>query len=74
LVRTKMPWIDRNECDIAEHCDYCKSAEHCPHDAFLVVEGDESREGKCKVVIDFDSCKLCGECAHACIRGAVRMI
>jgi NAD-dependent dihydropyrimidine dehydrogenase PreA subunit len=71
-MRSKMPWIDRDKCDVAETCEGCKAARLCPHGAFLVAQGNGS--GTCKVGIDFEKCRLCGDCSHACDRGAVKMV
>jgi len=69
-----MPWIDREACDIAEICRDCKAARHCPHGAFQVMAGSNGSGPSCRVAIDFEKCRLCGECSHACDRGAVRMV
>lgn len=74
-MRTKMPWIDREKCDIAERCEGCKAARLCPHGAFQVIRdvGNGSGE-RCLVGIDFEKCRLCGNCSHACDQGAVKMV
>ncbi len=66
----RLPWVDTTRCDVAERCADCKAARFCPNGAFGVVEA----EGGCRVSIDLERCKRCGECAHACELGAVRMI
>lgn len=68
-----MPWIDVERCDIAERCTDCKASRLCPHGAFQIIGGNGSGEA-CRVAIDFDRCRLCGNCSHACDRGAVRMV
>ncbi len=71
---TKMPWIDREKCDIAETCEECKAASLCKHDAFRVMPGGNGDGNACMVGIDFEKCRLCGDCSHACDRGGVRMV
>jgi heterodisulfide reductase subunit A-like polyferredoxin len=66
----RIPWVDTTKCDITQRCEGCKAARLCPHGAFSVVNS----EGACRVFIDLEACKRCGECAHACELGAVRMI
>jgi NAD-dependent dihydropyrimidine dehydrogenase PreA subunit len=74
-MRSKMPWIDRERCDIAERCKECRAARQCKHGAFQVIPGSEGDNGgACRVGIDFEKCRLCGDCSHACDRGAVRMV
>lgn len=73
-MRTKMPWIDRDRCDIAERCTDCKAARHCKYGAFQVVAGGNGSGEACRVMIDFEKCRLCGDCSHACDLGAVRMV
>lgn len=73
-MRTKMPWIDRERCDIAERCEGCKAAQFCPHGAFLVIKAEQDTGEACSVGIDFERCRLCGNCSHACDRGAVKMV
>lgn len=74
-MRNKMPWVDVERCDISERCEECKASRLCPHGAFRVVRssGGNGQES-CLVQIDFERCRLCGNCSHACERGAVRMI
>jgi ferredoxin len=69
-----MPWIDREMCDIAETCEGCKAALLCKHGAFQVMPGDNGDGNACRVGIDLEKCRLCGDCSHACDRGAVRMV
>jgi len=69
-----MPWIDRERCDIAERCDDCRAARLCNYGAFQVIEGDAASGGSCRVGIDLEKCRLCGNCSLACDRGAVRMV
>lgn len=71
-MRNKMPWIDVQKCDIAEKCEDCKAARFCPHGAFMVIRAEDG--GSCRVGIDFEKCRLCGNCSHACDQGAVRMV
>ena len=73
-MRNKMPWIDVERCDIAERCADCKASLLCPHGAFRVIRGTDGSGGECRVSIDFERCRLCGNCSHACDRGAVRMV
>lgn len=73
-MRTKMPWIDRERCDVAERCDGCKAARICPHGAFQVINAGGGSADTCRVGIDFERCRLCGNCSHACDRGAVKMV
>ncbi len=73
-MRNKMPWIDVERCDISERCEDCKAARFCPHGAFLVIRPEEGNGSSCRVGIDFEKCRLCGNCSHACDRGAVRMV
>jgi formate hydrogenlyase subunit 6/NADH:ubiquinone oxidoreductase subunit I len=73
-VRTKMPWIDREMCDIAETCEECKAARLCKHGAFQVMPKEGDNGSTCRVGIDFEKCRFCGDCSHTCDRGAVRMV
>jgi dissimilatory sulfite reductase (desulfoviridin) alpha/beta subunit len=73
-MRTKMPWIDREMCDVSEVGKACKAASHCPHDAFQVLKSDNGSGSAYKIAIDFDKCRFCGECSHACDRGIVKMV
>jgi dissimilatory sulfite reductase (desulfoviridin) alpha/beta subunit len=73
-MRTKMPWIDRERCDIAERCEDCKAARLCPHGAFLVMRGAEGSGEPCRVGIAFEKCRLCGNCYHAGDLGAGRVV
>ena len=73
-MRTKMPWIDKGQCDVAEIGKTCKAAKHCPHDAFHVIESDNGSDAGYKIAIDFEKCRFCGECSHACDRGIVKMV
>ncbi len=66
----RMPWVDTTRCDISERCGECKAARLCPNGSFKVVEDN----GRCRVAIDMERCKRCGECSHACELGAVKMI
>jgi len=72
-MNLKMPWIDREKCDISEDCEGCSAANACDHGAFVVFGGNGSGEA-CRVAIDFEKCRLCGDCSHACDRSAVKMI
>jgi NAD-dependent dihydropyrimidine dehydrogenase PreA subunit len=39
------------------------------------VTSNENGSGKtCMVGIDFEKCRLCGDCSHACDRDAVKMV
>lgn len=69
-MRFKWPWIDVKKCDVEETCSECKASKFCRSGSFQVI----SDNGKCQVAIDFEKCKRCGECAHACDRGAVKMV
>ncbi len=73
-MRNKMPWIDRELCDIADKCAECKAAKFCKYGAFQVVPGENGSGEPCRVGIDFEKCRLCGDCSHACELGAVRMV
>lgn len=73
-MRTKMPWIDVEKCDVAERCEDCKAARFCRHGAFQVIRDDNGAGAACRVAIDFEKCRLCGECSHACDLGAVKMV
>lgn len=73
-MRNKMPWIDVEKCDIAERCADCKAARLCKHGAFQVIPGDDAAGKSCRVGIDFEKCRLCGDCSHACELGAVKMV
>lgn len=73
-MRIKMPWIDVEKCDIAERCEECKAVLFCPHGAFRVIRAGEEGGGTCRVGIDFEKCRRCGNCSHACDLGAVRMV
>lgn len=73
-MRLKMPWIDREICDIEEVGESCKAALNCPHGAFEVVQSDNGSGAVYKIALDFEKCKLCGECSHACDRSAVKML
>lgn len=73
-MQSKMPWIDREKCDIDKTCRGCKAAKTCQHGAFMLVTGDNGSGDGCKVGIDFEKCRLCGDCSHACERGAVTMV
>ena len=73
-MRSKMPWIDRERCDIAERGEGCKAANHCRQDAFKVITSDNSSGEGYEVGIDFEKCILCGDCSHACDLGAVKMV
>lgn len=66
----RLPWVDTTRCDISQRCSDCKAARLCPHGAFGVVKKEDS----CRVSIDLERCKRCGECAYACELGAVKMI
>ena len=70
----KMPWIDRELCDIAERCSDCKAARFCKHGAFKVIPGGNGSGDSCGLAIDFEKCRFCGDCSHACELGAVRMV
>jgi NAD-dependent dihydropyrimidine dehydrogenase PreA subunit len=72
-MNSKMPWIDREKCDISEACEGCSAVDTCRHGAFVVFGGNGSGEA-CRVGIDFEKCRLCGDCSHACDRGAVKMV
>ncbi len=71
-MRFKLPWIDRTKCDIREHCESCKAADHCINGAFYIMRGENG--ASCTTAVDLEQCKRCGECEHACERGAVKMI
>ena len=73
-MRSKMPWIDRDKCDISETCEGCRAARTCKHNAFMVISDSNGSGEACKVGIDFEKCRLCGDCSHACDHGAVKMI
>ncbi len=73
-MRSKMPWIDRDLCNIAEVCDDCKAARYCKHGAFNVIPAGNGSGDRCRIAIDMEKCRLCGECSHACELGAVRMV
>ena len=66
----KMPWVDVQRCNVREVCTDCKAARLCVNRSFQVVSGEDG----CRIGIDFEKCKRCGECAHACELGAVKMI
>ena len=70
----KIPWLDVEKCTIAEHCDDCKASRSCKYDAFNVVPGYSGSGRKCRIAIDMEKCRLCGDCVHACELGAVKMI
>jgi Pyruvate/2-oxoacid:ferredoxin oxidoreductase delta subunit len=72
-MRFKLPWIDKGKCDIAGHCSHCRAAELCPTGAFLILDGSGNGV-PCSVGIDFEKCKRCGDCAHTCELGAVKMV
>ncbi len=69
-MRFKLPWVDVGKCDIGEVCYECRASKLCNNGAFQVL----SENGKCRVAIDFEKCKRCGDCSHACDKGAVRMV
>ncbi len=72
-MRNKMPWVDRLRCDVESVGKSCKAAKHCPHGAFTVRE--KGGEGKAHdVFIDWERCRRCGECSHACDLFAVKMV
>ena len=73
-MRNKMPWIDRNKCDIEDRCTDCKAARLCKHEAFQIVPGGNGSGEAYKVMIDFEKCRLCGDCSHICELGAVKMV
>jgi NAD-dependent dihydropyrimidine dehydrogenase PreA subunit len=73
-MRSKLPWIDRERCDIAERGEECKAAHHCRYNAFQVIRSDNGSGEGYKVGIDFEKCRLCGDCSHACDLGAVKMV
>jgi Pyruvate/2-oxoacid:ferredoxin oxidoreductase delta subunit len=66
----KMPWVDVQKCNVKDICDDCKAARFCKNGSFQVV----SDENGCRIGIDYERCKRCGECSHACELGAVKMI
>ena len=66
----KMPWVDVLKCNVKDICDDCKASRTCINGSFRVV----SDESGCRIGIDYEKCKRCGECAHACELGAVKMI
>jgi dissimilatory sulfite reductase (desulfoviridin) alpha/beta subunit len=73
-MRSKMPWIDRDKCDVAQVGENCKAALHCPHGAFQVMNGGKDSREAYRIALDLEKCRLCGECSHACDRFAVKMI
>lgn len=73
-MRSKMPWIDVERCEVAERCEDCKAARFCRHGAFKVIRDGKGSGASCRVAIDFEKCRWCGECSHACDLGAVKMV
>ncbi len=73
-MRSKMPWVDVQKCAIEERCTDCKAARYCKYDAFQIVRGGNGWGDKCRIAIDLEKCRLCGDCAHACELGAVKMV
>ncbi len=69
-MHDKLPWVDTTKCNIKETCGDCKAARLCKNGSFQVIGG----EADCRIAVDFEKCKRCGECAHACELGAVKMI
>ncbi len=60
---------EASRCLAAHVCTYCEVCELlCPD---LCITRDV-RTGE--ILIDLDSCKGCGLCAHFCPKGAIRMV
>lgn len=69
----KLPWIEYSKCK--RELD-CACAAQCKEGAFQAREESETEPGRAKdcPIIDFEKCKRCGDCEHACPEGAVKMI
>ncbi len=69
-MNDRLPWVDTTKCDIAGVCGECKASRLCVNGSFEVI----ADAGGCRIGIDYERCKRCGECVHACALGAVKMI
>ncbi|MDY6793993.1 MAG: 4Fe-4S binding protein [Actinomycetota bacterium] len=74
MVQVKMPWIDRDVCVLNAVNGDCKAAQNCPREALQVVESDNGSSDRYRIFLDFDRCRFCGDCAHACPESAIKMV